>query len=238
MNIVDRTKICFHRDLARDPLTHAWVLNLYLNGERYPQTVCDYFQYEFAPTVELAEKLRKHERDEQKHEALFVHALEQIDKPVVILPREDVFNEIVRSFLPGTFHIVETDSKEKRREKLANFMAHAHCLEKRVARSLEYHGEACASVRKEAVAATVEKVCTDELRHVRYTRETIFELLPREQAGAVLDQHRRAEARANLNFSVRQVRAFLHAFGPQLPRYRRILYRLCASVMEGAEHYV
>jgi len=238
MNIVDRTKLRFHSDLVRDPFTHAWVLNLYLNGERYPQTVCDYFQSEYAPTPELGEKLRKHERDEQKHEALFAHALEQIRKPVVLLPRQDVFNEIVRSFVPGTFHIIESDSPEKKREKLANFMAHAHCLEKRVARSLQYHGDACAAAGRPAVGATIETVWTDELRHVGYTRETVFELLPRRHACEVLEEHRRAEARANLRFSSRQVRAFLCAFGTQVPRYRRILYRFCAALMEGAETYV
>src|SRR5256885_10741477 len=40
MQIIDGVKRQLHRDIAADPRTHGWVLNLYLNGERYPQTVC------------------------------------------------------------------------------------------------------------------------------------------------------------------------------------------------------
>ena len=63
MQLIDGLKRQLHRDIASDPRTHGWVLNLYLNGERYPQTVCDYFQAEYAPTSELAEQIRLHEKD-------------------------------------------------------------------------------------------------------------------------------------------------------------------------------
>ena len=49
----------------------------------------------------------------------------------------------------------------------------------------------------------------DETRHVRYTREAVVDLLPRRKAREILDTHRRAEAKANLEFSLRLLRTFL-----------------------------
>src|SRR3982751_5270108 len=177
--IIDRVKDRFHRDVASDPVTHGWVLNLYLEGERYPQQVCDYFQADFAPGEELAADLRRHSGDEAKHVKLFGHGLRLLGQPRVELPLGDVFNEVIRSFTPGTFHIVESDLPEARRRKLANFMAHAHHLEKRVARSFAYHIDACEKVGKHGVAEMVALAKHDEENHVRYTRTTVFDLLTR-----------------------------------------------------------
>src|SRR5882757_7754500 len=127
--IIDSIKHRFHRDIVDNPVTHGWVLNLYRSGERYPQRVCDYFQSDFAPTPELATQLRQHAADEDKHVHLFSQALKTIQQPVVDADLGDVFNEVVRSFTPGTFHIMESDAPEVRRRKLANFLAHAHHLE-------------------------------------------------------------------------------------------------------------
>jgi hypothetical protein len=237
-SFVDRVKDRFHRDLAADPLTHGWVLNLYRAGERYPQRVCDYFQSEFAPTPELAADLTRHARDEDKHVTLFAHALKRIGQPVVELPIGDVFNEVIRSFTPGTFHIVAADPPAARRLKLAHFLAHAHHLEKRVARSFLYHLEACERAGQGDVSHIVAAVYKDESHHVSYTRDAVFELLPRRQAREVLALHRVAEARANLLFSARQVRGFLASFLATTPRHRRALYRLSADLMEGASHLV
>jgi hypothetical protein len=238
MIIIDSIKSRLHRDLAANPVAHGWVLNLYLNGERYPQQVCDYFQSEYAPTEELATELNRHRRDEHKHELLYAKALRMLAQPVLQLPRHDIFNEVIRSFTPGTFHIVATDSIGTRREKLANFLAHAHFLEKRVARSLCYHVEACNDARSYGVAELVSKVLCDEERHVCYTRQSVFDLLPRRRASEVLALHQQAEARANLFFSQHELRTFVRCFGNILPRTRRLLYRLCAYVMEGALRYV
>jgi hypothetical protein len=232
--IVDRVKDRFHRDIASDPVTHGWVLNLYLEGERYPQRVCDYFQADFAPGEELAADLRRHGRDEAKHVQLFGHGLRLLGQPLVALPLGDVFNEVIRSFTPGTFHITEADPPDVRRRKLANFLAHAHHLERRVARSFAYHMEACEAAGQPAIAKVVTAVHKDESHHVSYTREAVFELLPRREALAVMELHRRAEAKANLTFSARQVRAFLTRFKAATPRHRQWLYRLSAFVMEGA----
>lgn len=236
MYVINRLKDRLHRDIARDPQTHGWVLNLYLNGERYPQTVCDYFQSEYAPTAELAEQIRLHERDEHKHEMLFGKAITSLGQPVVELPRLDVFNVVIRSFTPGTFHIVPEDADDVRREKLANFMAHCHFLEKRVARSLDYQADASEDSPSSLVGKSVRAVLRDEGRHVSYTLEAVHDLLPRRRRQEVLDAHRRAEAKANLRFSHEQMRNFLaHHAGRLVPRRRRLLYRICGALMEGAE---
>ena len=237
-NIVDSVKGRFHRELVANPLTHGWVLNLYRSGERYPQRVCDYFQSDFAPTQELAVLLRQHAADEDKHVQLFSQALKTLAQPVIEADLGDVFNEVVRSFTPGTFHIVESDPLEVRRRKLANFLAHAHHLEKRVAQSFAYHMDACERSGKDIIAKLVSLTKTDEDRHVNYTRETVFNLLTHREAQAVMDLHRRAEARANLRFSQRQVRQFLAQFGDVTPKHRRWLYQICATVMEAAGNYV
>lgn len=237
-NIIDSIKGRFHSELTANPVTHGWVLNLYRSGERYPQRVCDYFQSDFAPTSELAAQLRQHAADEDKHVHLFSQALKLVGQPVMDADLGDVFNEVVRSFTPGTFHIVESDSPEVRRRKLANFLAHAHHLEKRVAQSFAYHMDACERSGKHNIATLVSKTKADEDRHVSYTRTTVFELLTRREAQSVMDVHRRAEARANLRFSQRQVRAFLRQFSDITPKHRQWLYRFCAMVMEGAGQYV
>jgi len=65
-NIIDSIKGRFHSEIVADPVTHGWVLNLYRGGERYPQRVCDYFQSDFAPTKELAARLRQHAAEEER----------------------------------------------------------------------------------------------------------------------------------------------------------------------------
>lgn len=236
-NVIDSIKGGFHGDLVANPVTHGWVLNLYRGGERYPQRVCDYFQSDFAPTQELAAQLRRHAAEEDKHVHLFSHALKSIGQPVVEVEMGDVFNEVIRSFTPGTFHIVESDLPEARRRKLANFMAHAHHLEKRVARSFAYHIDACEKVRKHGVAEMVALAKHDEENHVRYTKTTVFDLLTRREANEVMEVHRRAEARANLLFSQRQVRIFLARFSDTTPKYRQWMFRICAAIMEAAGQY-
>jgi len=236
-HIIDSIKGRFHTDLVANPTTHGWVLNLYRGGERYPQRVCDYFQSDFAPTRELAVRLRQHAAEEDKHVHLFSHALKSIEQPVIEIELGDVFNEVIRSFTPGTFHIVGSDPPEMRRRKLANFLAHAHHLEKRVARSFAYHIDACERSGRHGIAQLVARARHDEEGHVRYTRAAVFELLTRREAQEVMAVHRRAERRANLVFSQRQVRAFLARFGDATPKHRQWLFRICATVMEAAGQY-
>src|SRR3954468_18755002 len=174
MYIIDGIKRQVHRDIAGDPRTHGWVLNLYLNGERYPQTVCDYFQSEYAPTRELADLIKLHEKDEHKHELIFGKAIQALGQQVVELPRIDIFNVIIRMFTPGTFHIVPADPEDVRRDKLANFMAHCHFLEKRVARSLCDQTDARARAKSPIAGKAINAVLADESRHVSYTIAAVY----------------------------------------------------------------
>jgi hypothetical protein len=237
MYIVDGIKARFHADLVSDPEVHGWVLNLYRGGERYPQRVCDYFQSDFAPTEELASAIRRHAADEDKHVRLFGHAIVSIQQTVVEIEMGDIFNEVIRSFTPGTFHIVESDSKTAQRTKLANFLAHAHFLEKRVARSFAYHLDACAETERTAVTHVLQVAKRDEDRHVSYTREAVYELVPKRQADEIMARHRQVEAKANLLFSQKQVRVFLTRFCSKVPWQRRMIYRVCAMLMENAGSY-
>jgi len=235
MQLIDGLKRQLHRDIAADTRTHGWVLNLYLNGERYPQTVCDYFQAEYAPTSELAEQIRLHEKDEHKHELLLGKAIRSLEQEVIELPRIDIFNVVIRMFTPGTFHITPDDAEEARRDKLANFMAHCHFLEKRVARSLEYQSDASTNALHPMVGKAVNAVLSDESRHVSYTVEAVKDLLTRKRAEEVLDAHRRAETKANVRFSHMQMRNFLANFARAVPKRRRVVYRVCGALMEGAD---
>src|SRR6185436_8625024 len=118
-----------------------------------------------------------------------------IEQPVVEIELGDVFNEVIRLFTPGTFHIVDSDPLETRRHKLANFLAHAHHLEKRVARSFGYHIDSCVRCGRQEIAELVARARDDEEGHVRYTRATVFDLLTHQEAQEVMEVHRRAEAR-------------------------------------------
>jgi hypothetical protein len=237
--VVERAlKRMWHRDLASDPVTHAWVLNLYRAGERHPQTVKDYFPHAHAPYAELAAKMQKHERDEERHTKMYTRAIEGLDQPVVDLDGYDVFNEVIRDKTSASFAIAETDTADQKREKVAHFLAHAHFLEKRIARSLEYHVEACRVMHRDRVATVVESVLADELEHVAYTLEAARDLLTRERAEEVIDLHRRGEAKANYAFSRHQVKRGLSRFANKLARSHKGAYALAGVIMLEAERRV
>ena len=232
--IVDCAKDRWHRDLVADPVVHGWALNLYRAGERYPQTVTDYFPVESAPDAALAESLRVHRRDEERHTAMYGHAIRALGQPVVEMGGDDVFNVVIRAHTTASFTVAEADGAEARRLKVAHFLVHAHTLEKRVARSLEYHLDACATAGAPAVERIVAAVLADERVHVRYTAEAARELLTRGEAADAFAHHAKAEARANLLFSARQVRAYARRFADRTTARRRRFYRFCGDVMEAA----
>jgi ribonucleotide reductase beta subunit family protein with ferritin-like domain len=238
MQIIDSIKTRFHSDMVSHPVIHGWVLNLYRGGERYPQRVCDYFQSDFAPTPELASALQRHSADENKHVRLFSRAINLLEQPVVEIEMGDIFNEVIRSFTPGTFHITQADPPDACRRKLANFLAHAHFLEKRVARSFAYHLDACEKAKKFEIITILSIAKQDEDRHVQYTREAVYNLLTKLEADAILETHRRVEAKANLCFSQMQVQIFLQKFSGVIPKHRAFLYKTCQMLMEGAGSYV
>ena len=169
---------------------------------------------------------------------MYEKAILRMGHQVVELRGASVYNEVIRTCTDASFRIEPSDDRDAVRTKIANFCAHAHFLELRIARSLEFHLDACMRAGRDAIAKTVESVLADEERHQRYTLAAVHELVDGRTAGAILDVHRRGERRANLEFSQRQVRAFLDRFPRASPRRTMLAYRVCAGLMEGAAHHV
>ncbi len=232
--IVDALKRRMHRDVVANPAVHAAVLNLYLNGERYPHKVDDYFPIAAAEDATLAQAMAAHAHDEDKHVALYAKAIEKLGHDVVELPDDDIFNHVIRVHTAEPWAIAADMSPDERRRRLAHFLAHAHWLEKRIARSLEYHLDACEQATSDYAGKAVAAVMRDEHRHVGYTREAVLELLPRGEALDVLAVHQRAEHFANLDFSRRQMRKLL-ALSPRVfPAASRAIYHACIAFMDLA----
>lgn len=216
---------------------HGLVLNLYLNGEEYPHRIDDYFPVWAVGDTDLLDAMRSHMKDEDKHVALYRKAITKIGQPVVELPLADVYNEVIRAHTPQSFHIRPDDSADQRDLKLANFLAHLHFLEKRIARSLEFHVDACASSSSEYPEKAVGIVLRDEMHHVSYTRDAVAHLLPRATAQSVLEEHRVAEKKANLDFSSRQLSRLATSFAERFPRSRRRIYRHASNLLEWGLKY-
>src|SRR5258708_7413379 len=159
---------------------------------------------------------------------MYARAIRRMGEPVVELAGGLVFNQVIRECTPRPWRIREGDDADARRLQVAHFCAHAHYLEKRIARSLVWHLDACERAHSDHAGAVVARVLGDEDRHVSYTRDAVGQLVDRRTASEVLDLHRRAEARANLRFSAGAVRVCLRAFRDELPARRRALWRLCA----------
>lgn len=237
--VVDWAKTRWHRDIVSHPAIHGWVLNLYRAGERYPQTVTDYFPVQHAPDAALASDLRRHRRDEERHTAMYAAAIRALGQPVIDADDDrDVFNAVIRSHTVASFTIDDGDSADAKRLKLAHFLAHAHFLEKRIARSLEYHRDACERAGSGAAERVVTAVLEDERHHVAYTAEAARALLTSRERAAVFEHHRHAEAKANLDFSQKHVRDFTRKYRRLVPLDRAPFYRACAFVMEQAVAYV
>jgi hypothetical protein len=234
--VIDSIKKRLHRDIVADPVLHARVLNLYLCGEAYPHAVNDYFpveQAERAGCAELSAMMREHFADEDKHIALYAKAIHKLGEDVLDLPDADIFNHVIRSHTGDPWRVEPGMDIDQARDRIANFLAHAHFLEKRVARSLDYHLDACTHSVSDYPSKAVTAVLADEQRHVRYTREAVFDLVPRGRAVEIVEHHRRAEHRANLDFSSRELRRLLIEEPGHWPSARKPLYRACAFVMRG-----
>jgi hypothetical protein len=224
MPVIDYFKRRLHREIVADPVLHGLVLNLYLNGEQYPHRVDDYFPIAFVESPELAALMRRHCEEEDKHVALYAKAITKLEQPVLELPMDDIFNAVIRRHTSESFAVREEQNNDERRLRLAHFLAHAHTLEKRIARSLEYHVDACAhSVSPYSVKA-VSAVLSDEYQHVRYTEQWVRELLPKAKAVAVFAHHAQAESVANLDFSARQLSQLLTSHRKRFPLASRTLY--------------
>jgi hypothetical protein len=234
MPFVDGIKRRLHRDIVADPVLHARVLNLYLNGEQYPHRVADYFPMASVEEPALAARLREHLREEDKHVALYTKAIRSLEQPVVELPLADVYNTVIlrrTPVAPG-----DRECPDRRRLALAHFFAHLHFLETRVAHSLEYHLDACVHAADPYPAKAVEVILRDERRHAAYTCETVREMVPSPVAQRVLAHHGRAESRANREFSSRELKRLLREEGARFDPRGRALYACSAALLGGGRH--
>jgi hypothetical protein len=195
-------------------------------GERHPQTVDDYFPVDAAPDPELAELLRRHRADEERHTRMYGALIEQLGGEVVDVDDADVFNHQIRRAGGATFAIHPEDDVDARRRKVGHFLLHAHFLERRIAQSVAWHAEACVA----PVRPVVEQVQADEERHIGYTASWARQLLTTAEHAEAEEIHRRAEAVANLRFSARQCRVWVERHGHRADR--RALYSACAFFME------
>lgn len=227
-------KLRWHMDIVAHPKAHAWGLGLYRAGERHPETVTDYFPHRHAREhwPELADQLKRHAGDERGHVVLYTKAIERMGETVSEVEPADVFNQTIRAQTPVSWAIADDDARDVKRLKLAHFLAHAHQLERRVGRSLDYHLEACARLGRHEVASVVERVHADEARHIRTSFEALSELTTPSERAELIALHARSEARADRAFSVRQVRVFLGLLGRTVPLSRRLFYAASAFVME------
>jgi len=231
--IIAGIKARLHRDIVADPVLHGLVLNLYLNGEQYPHRVSDYFPLAAADDPVLERMMRDHMADEDKHIALYKRAIEKLEQPIQVQPLEDIFNGVIRRHTQVSFAIEPGDDRDTCRRKLAHFFAHLHFLEKRVATSLQYHLDACAHSATDYPAKVIGAVLGDEVRHVRYTRDVVTQLLPARAAKEVLATHARAERRANLDFSASQLGRLVREQAARFPRWRGAFYRTCTAMLAG-----
>jgi len=238
MAFVEAIKRKLHREIVADPVLHGLVLNLYLNGEEYPHIVDDYFPIAVGEEWGLGQTMRNHLADEDKHVALYAKAITKLEQPVLKLPMPDIFNEVIRSHTPASFAMQPQDDRDTRRLKLAHFLAHAHFLEKRIARSLEYHIDACAHSASPYPSKAVGAVLHDETHHVAYTREAVCDLLPKAEAARVLGVHATAERRANLDFSATQMSQLLRVHARRFSASGFVVFRACAGVLRGCLRYV
>jgi hypothetical protein len=226
-----------HRDICADPVLHGLVLNLYLNGEQYPHRVIDYFPPAENVEPELALAMHSHMQDEDKHIRLYEKAVKKLGQPVLELPLDSVFNHVIRSHTSESFAMQANDGPDEQRWKLANFFAHLHFLETRVAQSLEFHLDACAHSPSDYPAKVVSVVLGDELRHATYTRDAVHALLPRAKACSVMASHARAEATANVELSARELSRLVRENGDRFPHGRRWVYRLCTVFLAQVMNY-
>ena len=225
-----------HREICANPVLHGLVLNLYLNGEQYPHRVDDYFPIEVAPT-ELAARMRRHVVEEDRHALMYQTAIRKLGQPVIELSGPDIYNHVIRARTTTSFAMRRGDTQRTRQLKLAHFFAHLYYLEKRVARSLEIHAEACIHSPIDYSGKVVARVLRDELGHVAYTLEAVAELLPSGVAASVLKEHARAERIANLEFSSQQLKKLVTEHASHFSPLGRWLYRFCSDYLQGAQRY-
>lgn len=229
MAVIRLLKRQLHRDICSDPVLHGLVLNFYLNGEEYPERVTEYFPGDVSWNPEIEHLLELHLADEKKHVALYSKALQKLSQPRYELPIPEIYNSVILSMQKPP---LPSKSGDHRRLLLADFFAHLHFLEARIARSLEFHLDGCERSPSRYPSQAVKVVLEDEIRHARYTRDVVSELLPRGEASRVMSRNCDAESRANLLFSSRQLGMLTREYAGRFPAARRRIYRISAELME------
>ncbi len=237
MSLADAVKRRLHREIVADPVLHGLVLNLYLNGEEYPHRVDDYFPTTVGDEWGLGAAMRDHQADEDKHVALYTRAIEKLGEPIRCLPMADIFNEVIRNHTPVGFAMTPQDDRDQRRVKLAHFFAHAHFLEKRIARSLDYHGDACAHAASPYPGKAVSAVLRDEARHVAYTLDAVHDLLPSAEAQDILRMHAAAERQANVDFSAAQLGRLLREHRRRFSLAGWAMFKPCTLLLNACLTY-
>jgi hypothetical protein len=236
--IIHTIKRRLHHDIVADPILHARVLNLYLCGEAYPHQVDDYFPIRHVQCSDLASKMRNHLAEEDKHVALYSKAIKKLGAQVIQLPNDCIFNHVIRGQTANPWAVQPTDKQDQVNDRVANFLAHAHFLERRIARSLEFHLEACAQASTDYAAKAVAAVLQDEQGHVTYTAAAIYDLVPTQRAKTILASHAQSERRANLEFSAGQLKRLLFEESDRWPVQRKPIYQACAFAMREVLHLV
>ena len=145
---------------------------------------------------------------------------------------------MIRECTEASFAIGEEQTADQRRLALGHFLAHAHHLERRIARSLEYHLEACLQLARSGPADAVQKVLEDEYKHVEYTGLALPELLTHSEHTAIMELHARGEEQANLVFSSIQVQRFLASYADHVSVPSRLLYRFGSWLMARRSEHV
>ena len=143
---------------------------------------------------------------------------------------------MIRAHTPVSFTILPEDDVATRQRRIGHFLVHAHTLEKRVARSLELHIEACERMGKHEVARVAKRVHDDEQRHITQTLSAAEELFTRVELREALEVHALAEAAADRAFSSLQMRRFLRDEQQRTDRRaslsHRLIYRVGVFLME------
>jgi hypothetical protein len=191
--------------------------------------VRDYFPAAAIEDAAIERRMREHLREEDKHVALYTKAIRALGQPVAQLPLADVYNTVILRHTPTR----KAQGRDESRLDLAHFFAHLHFLESRVAHSLEYHVDACARAASPYPEKAVQVILQDERAHAAYTREAVCALVPSGVARDVLAVHRGAEARANREFSARELKRLLGEEGARFGAPGRALYACGAALMSA-----
>ena len=185
MFIIDGMKARAHREVVANPSRMGGCSICTLTANATPKRSAIIFRASIDSDAELAANIVHHAADETKHVRIYTRALESIGQPVEDLAPPFVFNEVIHSFTPDTFHIVSADHEDVRREKLVNFLA-PRPLSRKAGGPVDRIP--CRRLRGTKARQRREmRGCRDAQTKrgtCAYTREAVVDLLPRRKAPA------------------------------------------------------